>query len=207
MNAVMNHSRAPRDTARFAHVLARGAVAAALVLAGLAGTVEAREIEAPTVPQDLSVDGRVFRISHAYGTQNYLCLPRPNGVGNAWAFVGPQATLFDLEDEQVMTHYLSVNPDEGIPRATWLDSRDSSAVWAKAVATVPDPAGTGSIPWLKLEVVGDQDGPTGGDRLTKTTFIQRINTEGGSAPAGDCPTVGMRIFVPYETDYVFFRAP
>jgi hypothetical protein len=33
-----------------------------------------------------------------------------------------------------------------------------------------------------------------------------VNTAGGSAPAGGCPAAGTRAFVPYETDYVFYRA-
>lgn len=49
----------------------------------------------------------------------------------------------------------------------------------------------GAIPWLLLEVKGVQAGPSGGDKLTRTTFIQRLNTSGGIAPsskpvAGDC---------------------
>jgi hypothetical protein len=54
--------------------------------------------------------------------------------------------------------------------------------------------------------VGTQEGPSGGDLLSPATYIQRVNTEGGTAPAGVCPTVGARAFVPYETDYVFYRS-
>ena len=41
----------------------------------------------------------------------------------------------------------------------------------------------GAIPWLLVTKVGVQNGPTGGDWLSATTFIQRVNTHGGLAPA------------------------
>jgi hypothetical protein len=44
--------------------------------------------------------------------------------------------------------------------------------------------------------------------MTKTTFIQRLNTKGGSAPADGCLTsadVGKHTLVPYSADYYFFR--
>ena len=44
-----------------------------------------------------------------------------------------------------------------------------------------------------------------GDRLTKTTWVQRLNTSGGVAPAGTC-TPGAKAAVPYSTDYFFWKA-
>jgi hypothetical protein len=51
-------------------------------------------------------------------------------------------------------------------------------------------------------------GPAFGDRLTRTTYIQRVNTSGGVAPAAGCAApvdLGKRAMVPYATDYVFYR--
>ena len=163
------------------------------------------------VPANLEVpEGySVFSMGHATGTQNYICLPAAKGM--AWTFLGPQATLFDGSNEQVMTHFLSPNPDEGhLARATWQDSRDSSAIWAAAIATSNDPAFVeqGAIPWLLLRVVGAEYGPSGGDRLVRTAYIQRVNTSGGVAPAVGCTgrsDLGKRVMVPYTTDYVFYR--
>jgi hypothetical protein len=160
----------------------------------------------PEVPPGLEApEGRhVFLTLHARGTQNYLCL----AAGQAWTFIGPQATLFDEDDEQKVTHYLSPNPDEnGEARATWQHSRDTSAVWARAIASSTDPAFVkpGAVAWLLLEVVGREPGATGGRKLSQAKFIQRVNTEGGSAPAGACPAPGARAFVPYETEYVFYK--
>jgi Protein of unknown function (DUF3455) len=66
----------------------------------------------------------------------------------------------------------------------------------------------GAIPWLLLQVVGSQDGPTGGDMLTPTTFILRLNTIGGIAPSTGCTSatdVGKRALVQYTADYVFYK--
>ena len=54
-------------------------------------------------------------------------------------------------------------------------------------------------------VVGAEEGPTGGDKLTAAIFIQRLNTVGGVAPLTDC-TLGQKELVPYEADYFFYKA-
>ena len=61
---------------------------------------------------------------------------------------------------------------------------------------------------LLLQVIGTDEGSTGGRSLTKTTFIQRLNTHGGSAPLTGCLVtgdVGKQVLVPYSADYYFFR--
>jgi len=114
---------------------------------------------------------------------------------------------FNDKDRQIITHFLSPNPDErDTPRVTWQHSRDTSTVWAVAIASSSDPkfVESGAIPWLLLQVVGAKSGPTGGDRLTATTFIQRLNTSGGVAPSTGCASstdVGAMAFVPYTADY------
>lgn len=165
----------------------------------------------PPVPANLEVPAghRPYLAVHATGTQNYVCLPGASSTGLVWTFYGPQATGFDGRDGQVMTHYLSANPVEGgTARPTWQHSRDSSAVWARPIAssTDPDYVEPGAVAWLLLEAVGTENGPNGGRRLAPTTYIQRVETSGGVAPADGCTTLGAKLFVPYETDYFFFRA-
>jgi hypothetical protein len=188
-------------------------LAAALSLALSSGSAPLQIIP-PAVPANLVVPAgnAPFAIADASGTQNYICLPtEPSGKKPAWTFLGPQATLFTTDGQQVMTHYLSPNPDQNdTPRATWRDSHDTSTVWAGAVASSTDPAyvEAGAIPWLLLRVVGSEYGPTLGDRLVGTTFIQRVNTSGGVAPPSGCQTprdIGARAMVPYTTQYVFYR--
>jgi hypothetical protein len=113
---------------------------------------------------------------------------------------------------QVTTHFFSPNPHEGgTIRATWQHARDTSTVWAQATHHPSnDPAfvAPGAIPWLLLQRVGAQPGPSGGDTLTATTYLQRLNTAGGVAPSTGCASaadVGAKAFVPYSADYLFYR--
>jgi hypothetical protein len=171
----------------------------------------ADKVTPPPVPGNLEVEAgnKAYLEGHAIGTQNYICLPTTTGF--AWTLFGPQATLFRDNDKQIITHFLGPNPDEaGTLRATWQHSADTSSVWARAIQPSTDPAfvAPGAIPWLLLEVVGREDGPTGGEKLSETTFIQRLNTVGGVAPPTGCAAstdVGQRVFVPYEADYFFFK--
>jgi len=201
----------PRDarSGRRSSLIAASVVVATLTL-GLS-QAEAQVIP-PPVPANLEVGSgnTPFLIGHAIGTQNYVCLLRAGGF--AWTFFGPQATLFDDHGQQLITHFLSANPDEnGTMRATWQQSQDTSAVWALAVANSTDPAYVlpSAIPWLLLRVVGAEVGPTGGTALFATTFVQRVNTSGGIAPAakscGNAADIGKKALVPYTADYVFYR--
>jgi hypothetical protein len=191
---------------------------------------DADHVTPPPVPTNIQVPAgnKAFLEGHAVGTQNYICVPCPNPTtsmcpnvsGFAWILFTPQATLFKDNNKQVITHFFSPNPFENntnpgvvaadMIRATWQDSRDTSTVWAKANQSSFDPAFVepGAIPWLLLEVVGAQDGPTGDDKLTPTTFIQRLNTSGGIAPSTGCSSltdVGAEAFVPYTADYLFYK--
>jgi hypothetical protein len=171
------------------------------------------------VPGNINVPAgnTVYLSGHAVGTQNYVCAP--SGSGFAWTLFGPQATLFitfkwitgDIT-QQVMTHFLSANPQEnGTPRPTWQGSLDTSAVWGKAAASSTDPAfvAPGAIPWLLVQVVGSQRGPAGGDLLTPTTYIHRVNTTGGVAPSTGCSVsanAGSTVLVAYTADYFFYKS-
>jgi len=221
--------RAHRTTLRTRRLIA---CAAALTLtcstsgASLAHADDAHDVVPPAVPAALQVPAgnTAFLVGHADGTQDYICMPCPNTIttaatcpasGFAWAFFGPQATLLDDNDEQIIIHFLSPNPVEsGKPRATWQDSEDTSAVWGNALASAtsasdPTVVAPGAIPWLLLQVVGSQSGPTAGERLTATTFIQRLNTVGGVAPPTGCAVstdVGSKALVHYTANYFFYRA-
>ena len=194
-------------------LVAACAVALGLAVLGLAVPAAAAGPAQPALPGVLIPDGATpYLRTHAVGTQNYICLA--TGSGLAWRFVGPQATLFVTlfgVEQQVTTHFLSPNPDEAaIARATWQALFDSSRVWARATQIVDDPTviGTGNIPWLLLQRVGARRGPTGGSLLSQATWIQRVHTVGGVAPATGCSQstdTGRIELVPYSTDYVFLR--
>jgi hypothetical protein len=171
----------------------------------------ADRITPPPVPENIQVeaDHKAYFVGHAFGTQNYVCLPSSSSpTGFAWTLFGPQANLFNDADRQITTHFSRPNPDENdTVRPVWQHSRDTSSVMARMVPNgfvkVP-----GAIDWLLLEVIRTEEGPTGGDKLKGTTFIQRLNTVGGVAPATGCTQlaeVGNRQYVPYAADYFFYR--
>ena len=169
----------------------------------------AQTVTPPTVPSGLEVPApnEAFLVGHAFGTQNYECQPNAHLGRVAWTLFTPQATLFNARNEQLITHFFSPNPDEGgIVRATWQDSEDTSAVWARAVASATvDPD---AIAWVTLQAVGTRVGPTGGQILSQATFVQRVNTHGGLPPSTGCdslPDVGRKAFVPYTADYFFYK--
>jgi hypothetical protein len=170
----------------------------------------AQTVTPPPVPAGLEVDApnQAFLVGHAVGTQNYECQPL-NPLGRVdWVLFTPQATLFDDQAAQIITHFNSPNPDEGgaIVRATWQDSRDTSSIWARGIAfATVDPD---AIAWVKLQVVGRRLGPTGGNALSGATFVQRVNTKGGLAPTTGCEVlsdVGHKAFMPYSADYFFYK--
>jgi len=175
----------------------------------LPSAAHAQIITPPPVPTGLEVDApnEAFLLGRGVGTQNYICQPAASLGRVAWTLFTPQATLFSDEREQLITHFASPNPDEGgVVRVTWEDSQDTSTVWAQAIAMAT--VNSNAIPWVKLQVVGTQDGPNGGKTLSGTTFIQRLNTKGGLAPKTGCDTpkdIGGKRFVPYTADYFFYR--
>jgi hypothetical protein len=180
----------------------------------LSGAVSAADrITPPPVPADIDVGTGYKPIlrGHAIGTQNYICAPAATATGVDWLFLGPQATVFDDEGEQIVTHFLSKNPFRNDElHATWQHSRDSSVVWAKKVtgSTDSDYVAAGAIEWLKLEMTGAQVGPGGGAKLSGTMLIQRVNTVGGvKPPASECTpaTLNARRLVAYEADYYFYQ--
>jgi hypothetical protein len=115
--------------------------------------------------------------------------------------------LLDDHERQIITHFLSSNPDsddKGALRPTWQHSRDTSTVWAEPKADFVVPH---AIPWLLLEIVGTEPGPMGGQRLTRTTFIQRLDTSGGIAPTStECAAADQKALVPYSAVYFFYKA-
>lgn len=193
-------------------------------LAAVTG-VSAGKTTPPTTPAAITppAGNSLFLVGRAVGTQGYVCLPTSTGASWTVNSSRPEATLFSKQDHQIVTHFLSpdTNPNPDAPNPlpagspTWQSSADSSVVWAKALTppVVPDPdvrscPNKGAIPCLLLQAIGSKPGPTGGKRMTQTTFIQRLNTTGGTAPPSGCSVpadVGKQVLVPYTADYYFFR--
>ena len=154
--------------------------------AALAACVSPDPIALPhalaTAPDEMPV-----KKVHAKGVQIYEC--RAKGGNAEWAFVAPEADLFDMNGRPAGTHGAG-------PVWTALDGSTVKAV-VKAKADAP---AAGAIPWLLLAAT-----PLGPDgSFGKVTSILRVNTVGGIAPAGTCEA-GERTRVAYTADYLFFR--
>jgi hypothetical protein len=207
--------------------LVRILFAAALTFGCAFSTIHAsaQAVTPPTTPAQIAppAGNSAFLVGHATGSQGYTCLPASTG-GTSWTVnpARPEATLFTNvfgQPVEIITHFASINenpnqnganPPSLSGNATWQSSFDSSKVWAKATGTViagSDPEScpnNGAIPCLLLESIGNEKGPTGGRLLAKTTFVQRLNTNGGAAPTTTC-SVGQTQLVPYTADYYFYH--
>jgi hypothetical protein len=164
------------------------ALAAAVPLSGVATA----EPSAPDVPDGIAVEEghKPFLIGHAEGMQIYRC----NGA--SWALVAPRADLYGDNGKLIATH-------SGGPSWQATDGSKVVAQRTKDPITV-DPT---AIPWLLLEAKQVTAGPDG-DRLARTTFIQRVATVGGLAPdPSTCTaeTAGAEVEEPYTADYVFWK--
>ena len=135
----MKNCNAPENqTTRRILLIACATALAVAFTVSLPQPAHADHVTPPPVPANIQVPAgnKAFLEGHAVGTQNYICLP--SGSGFAWILFTPQATLFNDDDKQVITHFFSPNPVEGgTIRATWQHSRDTSTVWAMAIATPP----------------------------------------------------------------------
>ena len=109
-----------------------------------------------------------------------------------WVFVGPDAKLMDRSGKVVGRYYG--------PPATW-EHNDGSKVTATQVAVAP--AAAGSIP---LQLV-KANPATGMGAMQGVTFIQRVATQGGVAPAKACAAAntGEKQVVTYQADYILWK--
>ena len=184
-----------RPWRRRMRLLAASVLVVAAVGASPPLTAAARPSSPPDVPTEISVPaGHVLtNLGRARGFQIYTCRSTENGF--AWVLLQPMAVLLEEGHKPFALHY-------GGPSWT---AMDGSTVVAARVAGAPAPSGT-TIPWLLLGATSTT-GPVGGT-FTSTTYIRRVNTEGGLAPTGGCDAahVGASAPVYYTADYYFYRA-
>jgi hypothetical protein len=163
----------------------KGFILAALIATGaLASSAQA------SVPNDIKVPAgnKAFLETHAIGVQIYGCGATATGYG--WTLTGPRADLYKY-GRRIGTHFAG---------PTWQAKHGSKVVGARVSGVNVDPT---AIDWLLLKATSTTPG-----RFGATTYIQRIHTTGGLAPAAaDCHagTVGATREVPYTADYVFFK--
>lgn len=180
----------------------RVALIGCLAAAGCAASVEssepvASEAEAlscaPAVPAALAVptgNALAFHLE-GVGVQIYTCQVDAAGA-YSWVFKAPQADLYGPRHRLAGAHYAG---------PTWEGLDGSTVVGSKLAAYTPD---TTAIPWLLLQGVSH----TGKGPMSKVTYIQRLNTVGGLAPATGCDAdhVGAEADVDYTATYYFYEA-
>lgn len=159
------------------------------------GAAKPAPAKAPEVPAAITPPATAksaFRF-HATGAQVYACGAVASEPGKfAWTLKQPDATLTDASGAAAGTHGAGPN---------WT-AKDGSIVTGKKLADAPAPQAD-AVPWLLLGAVTH----TGQGKLSKVTFVQRLNTTGGKAPATGCDatSVAKEARVAYTADYVFFE--
>jgi len=127
------------------------------------------------------------------GDITYECRDKVAAAGQyEWVFVGPAASLTDRQG-RVVGRYFG-------PPATWA-ANDGSAITGTQVAVAP--ASTGNIP---LQLV-KANPASGSGAMSGLSYIQRVATKGGVAPAMACDSAakGKREIVKYQADYIFWK--
>ncbi len=149
----------------------------------------------PDTPPAVAVPAgnKLVMIAVGAGDLTYECRVKTGAAGAyEWVFAGPNAILSDKNGKAVGKYY-------GGP--TW-ESNDGSKVTGKQVATAPN------VPTaIPLQLVKSNPA-TGNGAMTDITYIQRLNTVGGIAPADACASgnVGEKKLVKYQADYLFYKA-
>jgi uncharacterized protein DUF3455 len=150
-------------------------------------------VSTANVPDNLrpGANESLAMIVPAKGVQIYECRVKKDQAGYEWAFVAPEADLFDARGSRIGRHYAG-------PHWEAADgSKVVGAVKERADAPVAD-----AIPWLLLTTkpVGSQGS------FSKVASIQRVNTVGGVAPKAGCSQgeVGKAARINYTADYYFF---
>ena len=149
-----------------------------------------REPETPAIIA-APVETKVAFHTHAAGVQIYIATPSPTDpLTFVWTFAAPEAVLFDNDGNAVGIHYAG---------PTWESASGSKVVAARVAGVTVDAS---SIPWLLLKATS-AEGP---GIFARTTYIQRVNTVGGLAPAAAPTQAGQVARVPYTAEYFFYRA-
>jgi hypothetical protein len=156
----------------------------------------------------------------ASGVQVYVCTAPAAAGAPVWVLKAPHAVLSEGK-ETTATHFSGPAPvppvaakapgAASMPAAsaaaapatapTW-EALDGSRLTGARVASAASPDGK-SIPWLLLRSTSS----TGAGLFGDVTWVQRLDTVGGAAPATGCDAghLGAEVMVPYRADYFFYH--
>ncbi len=199
-----------------------GAVMGALTCLA-AGVASARDALDPP-------PGNVLLLSTTgVGTQNYVCSTAAKAGTLSFRSTGPRSALSvplagarttELADnilDAVPGHAATASPGcveaaDGTRQycPAWRSPLDQSVVYGTTVASVAAGSGSscpngGAVPCLLLKALVTTPGEVTPSLLGAVTYIQRLNTIGGTAPRTAC-TAGEIEQVPYSATYDFYSA-
>jgi hypothetical protein len=175
---------------------ATAAASAILLSACAGGPMMGKTFDQGMLPAAVQVPAgnKVAMETVGAGDITYECKAKAGAPGQfEWVFVGPDAKLMDRSGKQVGKYFG--------PPATW-ENMDGSKVTATQVAVAP--AMAGSIPYQLVKA----NPAMGSGAMVGTTYIQRVATQGGVAPATACAmaNTGAKEVVKYQADYIFYKA-
>ncbi|MEV7426321.1 MULTISPECIES: DUF3455 domain-containing protein [unclassified Streptomyces] len=190
--------KSAKDVRRLTAVTGCLVAAGVTLLAGASvgpAAAQPRPVKTPAatdlvIPAELAVPAGNERVAvlDAQGVQTYTC------TDGAWTLLEPAATLWKKSDSRRRAIALhSRGP-------VWVSTVDGSAVNAAAVANAPKAE---TIPQLLLKANAHR----GTGVFAEVSYIQRLDTKGGVAPAGSCASDATeQVSVPYSATYVFYEA-
>ena len=176
--------------------LAVAALTATTIGVGPVGHIVDAGRSGPEVPERIDVEdgNKVFLVGHAVGVQIYRCNSRSDRLR-----LGARRSRADLYGDNgklIVTHY-------GGP--TWRAKDGSTVVGSRVDGVMVNDDGDPVAAAQGASTTSGSDG----DRLTETTFIQRVATTGGLAPdpaTCNADAVDDVAEIPYTADYYFWKS-
>jgi len=143
------------------------------------------------VPAALRVPEGAKLVAHLKGTGDQVYKCTASGTAYSWALQRPDAKLKETSGADAGTH--GAGP-------SWT-AKDGSTVSAKKVAQA-DAAAADAVPSLLLQATST----AGKGRFSEVTYIQRLGTKGGKAPAAGCDAAhaGAESRAKYSAEYYFY---
>ena len=157
----------------------------------------AKEFSQDLLPDSIRVPaGNVVALeTTGVGVLNYECRNNVAGTGQiGWTLVSPKADLIDRTGKNVGSY--------SGPPATWTHT-DGSTVVGTQVALAPAMGANNISLQLSKGTASMMSGAMQG-----VTYIQRIKTKGGQDLSKACSSadIGDKLTLPYQADYIFWKA-
>jgi hypothetical protein len=154
----------------------------------------AAQIAPPQVPDNLKAPATEVVLLKAVGKgkQIYVCSAKPEAEGRfAWVLDRPEADLMDESGAVIGKHYKG---------PVW-EAADGSKVGGQVQQRANAPEGN-TVPWLLLKATSHD----GSGTFARVSYIQRVGTVGGLAPAAGCDKshAGAEASADYQATYLFY---